>query len=173
MAGIDEGQGQIAHRPRPRRSARLGGRGRAVVHGLADREGEQPRSRSERGRGNRRRRRGGRRKRRLRGVDWGYWQGVNPDIIGWVTVPGAGIDYPIVQAHEGDPDHYLRYDVYGGWNYHGVPYLHWKCADVGLLGAGNAWCSATISTTARCSPRWRVSRTPITRRGIPDHPQTP
>ena len=72
------------------------------------------------------------------GVDWGYWQSVNPDIIGWVTVPGAGIDYPIVQAHEGDPDHYLRYDAYGGWNYHGVPYLHWKCADDGLLGAGNA-----------------------------------
>ena len=72
------------------------------------------------------------------GVDWGYWQSVNPDIIGWVTVPGTGIDYPIVQAHDGDPDHYLRYDVYGGWNYHGVPYLHWKCADDGLLGAGNA-----------------------------------
>ena len=72
------------------------------------------------------------------GVDWGYWQSVNPDIIGWVTVPGTGIDYPIVQAHEGDPDHYLRYDAYGGWNYHGVPYLHWKCADDGLLGAGNA-----------------------------------
>ena len=53
-------------------------------------------------------------------------------------MPGAGIDYPIVQAHEGDPDHYLRYDAYGGWNYHGVPYLHWKCADDGLLGAGNA-----------------------------------
>ena len=72
------------------------------------------------------------------GVDWGYWQSVNSDIIGWVTVPGTGIDYPIVQAHEGDLDHYLRYDVYGGWNYHGVPYLHWKCADDGLLGAGNA-----------------------------------
>lgn len=72
------------------------------------------------------------------GVDWGYWQSVNPDIIGWIAVPGTGIDYPIVQAHEGDPDHYLRYDVYGGWNYHGVPYLHWKCADDGLLGAGNA-----------------------------------
>ncbi|MFR7652084.1 MAG: class B sortase, partial [Eggerthella lenta] len=43
------------------------------------------------------------------GVDWGYWQSVNPDIIGWVTAPGAGIDSPIVQAHEGDPDHYLRY----------------------------------------------------------------
>ncbi len=26
------------------------------------------------------------------GVDWGYWQSVNPDIIGWVTVPGTGID---------------------------------------------------------------------------------
>ena len=67
MAGIDEGQGQVAHRPRPRRGARLGGRGRTVVHGLADREGDQLRPRSERGRGNWRRRRGGRRKRRLRG----------------------------------------------------------------------------------------------------------
>lgn len=101
------------------------------------------------------------------GVDWGYWQSVNPDIIGWVAVPGTGIDYPIVQAHEGDPDHYLRYDVYGGWNYHGVPYLHWKCADDGLLGAGNALVFGHTSTTARCSPRWRGSRTPVTRRDIP------
>lgn len=71
-------------------------------------------------------------------VDWDYWQGVNPDVIGWVTVPGTDIDCPIVQAHEDDPDRYLRYDVYGGWNYHGAPYLHWKCGEGGLLCSGNA-----------------------------------
>ena len=71
-------------------------------------------------------------------VDWNYWQGVNPDVIGWVAVPGTGIDCPIVQAREDDPDHYLRYDVCGGWNYHGAPYLHWKCGKGGLLGSGNA-----------------------------------
>ena len=36
-------------------------------------------------------------------VDWEYWQDVNPDVIGWVTVPGTPIDYPIVQAHADAP----------------------------------------------------------------------
>ena len=71
-------------------------------------------------------------------IDWGYWQDINPDIIGWITVPGTDIDYPVVQGCESDPDHYLSYDVYGSWNYHGVPYLNWKCAEGGLLGSGNA-----------------------------------
>ena len=31
-------------------------------------------------------------------VDWDYWQGVNPDVIGWITVPGTTINSPIVQA---------------------------------------------------------------------------
>lgn len=72
------------------------------------------------------------------GVDWAYWKDINPDIIGWVTVPGTGIDYPIVQAHADDPGYYLDHDVYGEWNYHGAPYLTWECADGGLLGSGNA-----------------------------------
>lgn len=71
-------------------------------------------------------------------VDWEYWQGVNPDVIGWVTVPGTVIDHPIVQAPADDPDYYLHHDVYRDYNVYGVPYLDADCADTGLLSSRNA-----------------------------------
>ena len=71
-------------------------------------------------------------------IDWDYWLSVNPSIIGWITVPGTGIDYPIVQGSAGDPGRYLSYDVNGRWDYHGVPYLTWECAEGGLLHSPNA-----------------------------------
>lgn len=71
-------------------------------------------------------------------VDWDYWRSVNPDVVGWVTVPGTGIDQPIVQASGSDPERYLAHDVYGGWNYLGCPYLDAGCAEGGLLGSRNA-----------------------------------
>lgn len=71
-------------------------------------------------------------------VDWEYWQGVNPDVIGWVTVPGTVIDYPIVQAPSDDPDYYLHHDVYRDYNVYGVPYLDVDCADTGLFDSRNA-----------------------------------
>ena len=49
-------------------------------------------------------------------VDWEYWLSVNPDIVAWVSVPGTGIDYPVVQASAVDPTFYLDHDVYRGWN---------------------------------------------------------
>jgi sortase B len=56
-------------------------------------------------------------------VDWAYWQAINPDVIAWVTVPGTGIDTPIVQAHADAPEYYLSHDIYGNWSYLGCPYL--------------------------------------------------
>lgn len=56
-------------------------------------------------------------------VDWGYWKGVNPDIVAWVTVPGTNIDYPVVRAPSWDPDWYLRHNVYGQWSLWGCPYV--------------------------------------------------
>lgn len=71
-------------------------------------------------------------------IDWDYWLSVNPDIIGWINVPGTGIDYPIVQGSSGDPGYYLHHDAGKRWDYHGVPYLTWECAEGGLLHSPNA-----------------------------------
>lgn len=71
-------------------------------------------------------------------VDWAYWEQVNPDVIGWITVPGTSIDHPIVQAGEDDPTFYLKHDVYGDYNVYGCPYLDAGCAQGGLFGSRNA-----------------------------------
>lgn len=65
-------------------------------------------------------------------VDWDYWQEVNSDVIGWITVPGTDIDSPIVQAHADDPERYLTHDVYGNYNPRGAIYLDAECETHGL-----------------------------------------
>ncbi|MEI3232096.1 MAG: hypothetical protein V8S24_13235, partial [Gordonibacter pamelaeae] len=35
---------------------------------------------------------------RASNIDWAYWTSVNPDVIGWIEVPGTSIDGPIAQA---------------------------------------------------------------------------
>ncbi len=65
-------------------------------------------------------------------VDWDYWKSQNPDVIGWITVPGTGIDLPICQAPASDPTYYLSHDVYRKWNFYGCPYLDADCAEKGF-----------------------------------------
>ena len=38
--------------------------------------------------------------------------GLNHDLVGWLTIPGTKIDYPVLQKPEGE-DYYLRRDYYG------------------------------------------------------------
>lgn len=71
-------------------------------------------------------------------VDWEYWLNINPDIIGWITVPNTPINYPIVQARPDAPNYYLHHDVYRHYNFYGVPYLDSACADGGLLSSPHA-----------------------------------
>lgn len=65
-------------------------------------------------------------------VDWAYWHSVNPDIIGWISIPGTRISSPLVQAPANDPTFYLEHDAYREANYHGCPYLDAECARIGL-----------------------------------------
>ncbi|MDR1082986.1 MAG: class B sortase [Coriobacteriales bacterium] len=60
-------------------------------------------------------------------VDWEYWQGVNPNIVAWLTVPDTGIDTPIVQASSARPTYYLTHDVFGSLSYIGCPYVNAQC----------------------------------------------
>lgn len=65
-------------------------------------------------------------------VDWDYWQQVNPDVIGWITIPGTSVNHPICQAHADDPDYYLWHDVYREYNIFGALYLDAECEELGL-----------------------------------------
>ena len=65
----------------------------------------------------------------LEGIDWNYWLGVNPDLVGWVVVDGTNINYPVVKAKKNDPEFYLTHDIYGNWNVYGVPYLDADCTE--------------------------------------------
>lgn len=68
-------------------------------------------------------------------IDWVYWQEVNPDVVGWVTVPGTAIDHPVVRASAEDPGFYLTHDVFKKRSVYGCPYLSAESAQ-GLLGTG-------------------------------------
>ena len=69
-------------------------------------------------------------------VDWDYWKGVNENVVGWITIPGTGIDHPIMQATAEDPNYWLTHDVYGNWNIYGALYVDAECP--GGLSAKNA-----------------------------------
>lgn len=62
-------------------------------------------------------------------IDWGYWLGVNPDIVGWVSVPGTGIDHPIVQARPDVPEFYLSHGIDRGADARGCPFLDADCLE--------------------------------------------
>lgn len=72
-------------------------------------------------------------------IDWDYWLKVNPDLCGWITIPGTDIDHPIVQASADAPSYYLKHDLSGAYNIWGCPYLDASCADRGLLSSKVAW----------------------------------
>jgi len=46
---------------------------------------------------------------------------LNPDIVGWLSIEGTRVDYPVMQTPY-DPNHYLRRDFYGNSNTNGCLY---------------------------------------------------
>ncbi|MCB7318611.1 class B sortase [Lacrimispora sp. 210928-DFI.3.58] len=51
------------------------------------------------------------------------WE-INPEVVGWITIPGTKIDYPILQA--GDNDKYLHHDIHEEENAAGAIYLDFE-----------------------------------------------
>lgn len=50
---------------------------------------------------------------------------MNPDLVGWLTIPGTVIDYPVVQSD--DSDFYLTHDFSGAENPNGQLILDKQC----------------------------------------------
>jgi len=50
----------------------------------------------------------------------------NPDLVGWISIPGTRIDYPVVQRPEA-ADYYLYRDFYGKHDSHGCIYAREVC----------------------------------------------
>ena len=50
-----------------------------------------------------------------------------PDIQGWLTIPGTGIDYPVLQSGKSSPEYYLRRNYQGEWDINGSLFLQWNC----------------------------------------------
>lgn len=48
---------------------------------------------------------------------------LNPDMVGWITLPGTKINYPVVQTPD-DPDFYLKRDFYKKSSRNGTIYAH-------------------------------------------------
>lgn len=51
----------------------------------------------------------------------------NGECIGWLNIPGTGIDYPVMHT-PGAPQRYLRKNFYGEPSYSGVPFLDSRCS---------------------------------------------
>lgn len=50
----------------------------------------------------------------------------NPDVVGWIRIPGTGVNYSLVQAE--DNSKYLRHSIDLTWNEFGWPFLDYKNA---------------------------------------------
>ena len=54
----------------------------------------------------------------------------NSDLVGWISIPGTRIDYPVMQTKD-DPDFYLKHAFDKSYSNYGVPYAAENCdADI-------------------------------------------
>lgn len=54
----------------------------------------------------------------------------NSDLVGWITVPGTRIDYPVMQTKD-NPNFYLKHAFDQSYSSYGVPYMQENC-DIGI-----------------------------------------
>lgn len=81
-------------------------------------------------------------------VDIGILQGENPDVFGWLYIPGTDIDLPVLQSEEAD-DYYESHNAFGEADQEGALYtelanlrnmcdfntvIHGKCSEDGSDG---------------------------------------
>lgn len=50
----------------------------------------------------------------------------NPDIVGWIRIPGTPVDYPVIWTPD-EPEKYLRTDFNGNYSLSGLPFVSADC----------------------------------------------
>lgn len=50
----------------------------------------------------------------------------NPDIVGWIRIPGTPVDYPVMWTPD-EPEKYLRTDFNGNYSLSGLPFVSADC----------------------------------------------
>ncbi|WP_294496443.1 class B sortase [uncultured Gemmiger sp.] len=61
---------------------------------------------------------------------------LNPDFVGWISIEGTNVDFPVMQSAVENRDFYLRHNFQGEYDDYGVPYLDADCVLAGE-GASN------------------------------------
>ena len=56
----------------------------------------------------------------------------NQDFIGWISIDGTNINYPVMQTPD-NPDYYLKHSFEKTWSDYGVPYIDEAC----IMGISN------------------------------------
>lgn len=76
-------------------------------------------------------------------VDFAALSEVNPDVVGWIRMPGTPIDYPVVASRE-DESYYLGHNFSGDESLHGAVFLMRSCR--GRMGGRNTVLGAHTMT---------------------------
>lgn len=63
-------------------------------------------------------------------VDWAALKAVNPDVVGWVQIPGTVVNYPVYQGK--DNERYLHTTAEGDYGIGGQVFLDYENAKPGL-----------------------------------------
>lgn len=66
-------------------------------------------------------------------VDWESLKAINPDIVGWLQVPGTVVNYPVYQT--GDNDYYLGHAPDRSESIGGSVFLDFECTAPGMVDA--------------------------------------
>lgn len=64
-------------------------------------------------------------------IDWEGLKAINPDVVGWLYVPGTTIDYPVYQST--DNEYYLRHSATGDWLVSGQVFMDYQNTAPGMV----------------------------------------
>ena len=64
-------------------------------------------------------------------VDWAGLKAINPEVVGWLQMPGTPVNYPVY--HTDNNDRYLRHNAEGKWSIGGQVFMDCDNTEPGLV----------------------------------------